>query len=102
MAWPRATYQNFSITEIFTFTALLFKSTVRCTEVYVKNVWRVFSIVDPRLWSEVSYEIRCSNSVKMFKRKLKTHSFKFAFMSFTALPLMGRMMLLTFLKFFVD
>ena len=39
----------------------------------------VFSVCAPRLWNGIPLEIRQSNSVSVFKKKLKTHLFKQAF-----------------------
>ena len=40
---------------------------------------RAFSVAGPKLWNELPIEIKNSNNVDSFKRKLKTHLFKAAF-----------------------
>ena len=40
---------------------------------------RAFSVGAPRLWNDIPYEIRNSNSLTKFKKMLKTYLFKAAF-----------------------
>ena len=41
--------------------------------------FRAFSVYAPHLWNGIPLEIRQSNSVSVFKKKLKTYFFKQAF-----------------------
>ena len=41
--------------------------------------FRAFSVCAPRLWNGIPLEIEQSNSVLVFKKKLKTYFFKQAF-----------------------
>ena len=40
---------------------------------------RSFSIVAPRLWNDLPYEIKCAQSVDSFKQNLKTYLYSRAF-----------------------
>ena len=40
---------------------------------------RAFSVSAPCLWNKLPMDIKCSPSIAIFKRKLKTHLFKLAY-----------------------
>ena len=40
---------------------------------------RSFSFIAPKLWNTLPYELRASDTCKVFKRNLKTHLFRLSF-----------------------